>query len=157
MLQPRRASTVCALLLTLAPVSPVARAQDSHRLPAAPERTPLPRGPLPKGNAEHGRYLVEQVVMCIECHSPRDAQGSRIPGEEFAGGIIWFRPPWNAAWADRAPRIRGLPGYTPELAIRLLTQGAVDRQGLQLRPPMPPFRMTPQDAADVYAYLSALR
>jgi hypothetical protein len=51
------------------------------------------------------------------------------------------------------PRIAGLPGYTDELAIRLLTQGAIKRDGTQLRSPMPPFRMTPQDAADVIAYL----
>jgi mono/diheme cytochrome c family protein len=146
------AAGLAAILLTLPP----AAAQDSQREPASPERTRMPAAAPPVGDPEHGRYLVERVVMCIECHSPRDAQGNRVRGEEFTGGTIWFAPPWKANWADRAPRIRGLPGYTPELMVRLLTQGAVDRQGLQLRPPMPPFRMTPQDAADVYAYLSSL-
>ncbi len=49
-----------------------------------------------------------------------------------------------------------LPGYTPELAVRLLTQGGVDRDGKRLRPPMPHFHMTVQDAADVVAYLKSL-
>ena len=54
------------------------------------------------------------------------------------------------------PRIAGLPGYTDAEAIRLLTQGAFKRDGTQLRYPMPHFRMTPQDAADVLAYLKTL-
>lgn len=40
--------------------------------------------------------------------------------------------------------------------MRLLTQGAIGRDGVQLRPPMPRFRMTPQDGADVVAYLQSL-
>lgn len=47
----------------------------------------------------------------------------------------------------------GLPGYTDEQATRLLTQGAIKRDGSQLRMPMPRFRMNAQDAADVIAYL----
>jgi hypothetical protein len=40
--------------------------------------------------------------------------------------------------------------------MRLLTQGAIRRDVTQLRYPMPRFRMTPQDAADVIAYLRTL-
>jgi len=40
--------------------------------------------------------------------------------------------------------------------MRLLTQGAIKRDGTQLRYPMPRFHMTPQDAADVIAYLRTL-
>lgn len=106
-----------------------------------------------RGEVEHGRYLVERVVMCFECHSARDAQGNIDPATRFMGGPLPVRPPWPADWPLVAPRIAGLPGYTDELAIRLLTQGAIKRDGTQLRRPMPPFRMTRQDAADVVAYL----
>lgn len=105
------------------------------------------------GNSEHGRYLVEQVAMCGECHSTRDAQGNIVPGTRFMGGPMPFRPQWSADWPVSAPRIAGLPGYTDELAIRLLTQGAIKRDGTLLRRPMPAFRMTPQDAADIIVYL----
>jgi mono/diheme cytochrome c family protein len=105
------------------------------------------------GNSEHGRYLVEQVAMCGECHSTRDAQGNIVPGTRFMGGPMPFRPQWSADWPVSAPRIAGLPGYTDELAIRLLTQGAIKRDGTPLRRPMPAFRMTPQDAADIIVYL----
>ena len=108
------------------------------------------------GNAEHGRYLVERVAMCVECHSTRDAQGNIVAGTRFMGGPLPVRPPWPTDWPLNAPRIAGLPGYTDELAIRLLTQGAIKRDGTQLRRPMPQFRMTPQDAADVVAYLKSM-
>jgi 3-polyprenyl-4-hydroxybenzoate decarboxylase len=56
----------------------------------------------------------------------------------------------------RAPRNKGLPGYDDTLALRLLTKGSIGRNGVQLRPPMPRYYMTPQDAADVMAFLRSL-
>ena len=110
----------------------------------------------PPGNIAHGRYLAEHVAMCIECHSGRDAQGNILESELFLGGPIPVAPPWPNDWANRAPRNKGLPGYTDEQALRLLTEGAIGRDGKQLRPPMPRFRMTTQDAADVIAFLRSL-
>ena len=112
-----------------------------------------PATTLPHGNAEHGRYIVEHVAMCVECHSGRDDRGGILQSERFLGAPIPFAPPWPNDWAMRAPRNRGLPGYTDELALRLLTEGAIGRNGEQLRPPMPRFRMSVQDAADVIAYM----
>ena len=47
-------------------------------------------------------------------------------------------------------------GYDDKAALKLLTEGAIGREGRRLRPPMPRFFMTPQDAADVIAYLRSL-
>lgn len=141
----------CALL----PAAASVHAQNAQRPPRSVVPPPANYNG-PAGNAEHGRYIAEHVAFCIECHSPRDEQGTILRGKEYTGAPIPFRPPWGADWADRAPRNRGLPGYTPELAVRLLMEGAIDRQDRQLRPPMPPFRMSRQDAADVAAYLSSL-
>jgi mono/diheme cytochrome c family protein len=141
-------------VLLLTAVYPSAQQQ-----PAAPARAgaqPASGAPRAGGNREHGRYLVERVVMCFECHSTRDEKGNLIPATLFKGGPMPVRPPWMNDWALSTPRIAGLPGYTDELAIRLLTQGAIKRDGTQARPPMPRFRMTPQDAADVVAYVGAL-
>ena len=108
---------------------------------------------MPHGNAEHGRYIVEHVAMCVECHSGRDSRGGILESERYLGAPIPFAPPWPNDWATRAPRNRGLPGYTDEEAMRLLTQGAIGRHGEHLRPPMPRFRMNAQDAADVIAFM----
>lgn len=129
---------------------PARPAAASKAAPAEAGKTTL------GGNVEHGKYLAEHVAMCIECHSGRDAQGNILESELFLGGAIPFAPPWPNDWANRAPRNRGLPGYTDAEAMRLLTQGAIGRDGRQLRAPMPRFRMTPQDAADVIAFLRSL-
>jgi mono/diheme cytochrome c family protein len=150
----RGRAALSRVLVTLTLAAAPALGQD-ERPPASPEAQRLP-ATIPPGNAERGRYLVMDVAQCVECHSPRDANGVILPGEEFTGAPVPFRPPWPNDWAIRAPRNRGLPGYSTELGVRLLTQGGVDREGRQLRPPMPRFRMTPQDAADVVAYLKSL-
>ena len=110
------------------------------------------------GNIEHGRYIAEHVAMCVECHSGRDEQGNIVDSQKFMGAPIPFdAPQWATTWAIRAPRNRGLPGYNDEQAMRLLTEGAIGRDGAQLKLPMPRFRMTRQDAADVIAYLRSLQ
>ena len=108
------------------------------------------------GSVDRGRYLVENVVMCGECHSSRDQDGNIVSGTRFRGGPMPVRPTWPVDWPSAFPRIAGLPGYTDAQAMRLLTQGAIKRDGTQLRMPMPRFRMSAQDAADVIAYLRTL-
>ena len=121
----------------------------------SPPPTVQPRSVvLPPGNVEHGRYIAERVAMCVECHSGRDQAGNIIEAERYQGASIPFVPPaWGQAWATRVPRNKGLPGYTDAMALRLLTEGSIGRDGRQLKPPMPRFRMTTQDAADVIAFL----
>jgi mono/diheme cytochrome c family protein len=122
---------------------------------ATPAGTPAAGGAVgtPTGSVERGRYLVERVAMCGECHSTRDESGNILTGTRFKGGPMVVRPTVPLDWPNMFPRIAGLPGYTDEQAMRLLTQGAVKRDGTQLRMPMPRFRMNQQDAADVIAYL----
>lgn len=132
-----------------------ARPANAQRQPAVSPSFPPPEYAMPRGNPEHGRYLAERVAMCVECHSGRDSDGNIIDSERYLGSELPFVVP--PGWATRAPRNRGLPGYTDEMAMRLLTQGAIGRDGRRLRPPMPRFRMTPQDAADVIAFLRSLQ
>ena len=85
----------------------------------APPATPS----APSGNVEHGRYIVERVVMCYECHSARDPQGNIVAGTRFKGGAMPMRPTWKADWPLQIPRIAGLPGYTDAEAMRLADSG----------------------------------
>lgn len=128
-------------------------------MPAQAQRPPAPAAAAAAsaGNVEHGRYIAEKVAMCVECHSGRDQQGNILDSQRYMGAAIPFTAPWSVDWATRAPRNKGLPGYTDADAQRLLTEGSISRRGVQLRAPMPRFRMTPQDAADVTAFLRSLR
>lgn len=126
-------------------------ARSTPQRQALPAAAPPPEYAMPRGNPEHGQYLAEHVAMCVECHSPRDENGNIIDGAKYLGAELPFAVP--SGWAQRAPRNRGLAGYSDEMAMRLLTQGAIGRDGQRLRPPMPRFRMSAQDAADVIAFL----
>jgi hypothetical protein len=145
-------AVLCASFLLIhgsaEPFRTVATRPESHPNPAAVK--------LPHGDVEHGRYLAEHVAMCVECHSGRDAAGNILENQKYLGGIIPFAPPWPNDWVSRVPPNRGLPGYDDAKALRLLTAGAIGRDGTPLHPPMPRFRMTPQDAADVIAFLRSL-
>ena len=114
---------------------------------------PAPMAAETRGNAEHGRYLVERVAMCGECHSTRNDAGEIVEATRLRGGPMPARVPWPADWPVMTPRIAGLPAYSDAEAMRLLTEGAIKRNGTQARAPMPRFHMTHQDAADVVAFL----
>ena len=147
-----RVCAVSSLLLLTLVISLSGQQKPAASATAAPQAA-APKG---TGNLEHGRYLVEQVIMCWECHSARDSQGTIVTGTKFKGGAMPVRPTFTTDWPNQIPRIAGLPGYDDAAAMRLLTQGAIRWDGRQLRAPMPRFRMTPQDAADVIAYLRSL-
>lgn len=127
--------------------TPVAAQQ--RQTAQAPAAAPAGLG----GNAARGRYLVENVAMCGECHSTRDQAGNIVPSKVLQGGALPIRLPWQADPPVQVPRIAGLPGYTDAEALKLLMDGAMKRNGQQARAPMPRFRMTREDAADVIAFL----
>jgi mono/diheme cytochrome c family protein len=103
-----------------------------------------------------GRYLVEEVAKCGECHTPRNAQGELIRSAWLQGAPIWIMPVIpNPNWAPNAPPLVGLGSYTPEEAERVLEQGT-GPQGETLRPPMHIYHMTHEDAQAIIAYLNSL-
>jgi mono/diheme cytochrome c family protein len=128
-------------------------AQHQHPQAAAVPGRPAGATVASAETVARGQYIVEHIAMCGECHSARDAHGDIIASTRFHGGPMPVSPPWRNSWAIRAPRIAGLPGYTDELVVRLLTQGAIGRDGTQLRMPMPRFTMSEQDALAVASYL----
>lgn len=108
-------------------------------------------------SSERGGYLANNVALCVQCHSPRTDRGDLIASRLFDGAPIPVpKPNQLNVWAEFAPRIAGLPQYTEEQLIVLLTAG-IGRDGKPLRAPMPTFKMSWQDAADVAAYLKSLR
>jgi mono/diheme cytochrome c family protein len=125
---------------------------DRARIAAAPQTPAHPAGDQ-SSLVARGEYITTKASMCVQCHSGRDAHGEIIESEKFRGGAIPFKSPYsNKTFADRAPNISGLPGFTDDQIIALLTTGkATDRQ--PPRAPMPPFRLSVDDARAVVAYL----
>lgn len=104
---------------------------------------------------ERGRYLVHDVAMCVQCHSPRDDDGNLEPQRLLQGGRIPVESPYrNIVWGFEAPPLAGLPGWEPEQVVTLLMTGHRPN-GRSPRPPMPPFRLSEDDARAIVAYLSS--
>ena|SRR5579862_2838165 len=121
--------------------------------------TALAQGQGKKSNQDQvarGKYIVESVAMCEQCHTARDPNGNPDREHWLMGGPAQLRPSYSSPdWALVEPRLAGRPPGTDQEFIRLLTTG-ISRNGRPPNPPMPPFRMTRDDAEAVLAYLKSL-
>ena len=103
-----------------------------------------------------GKYIVEGLAACGDCHTPRNGNGEIDRSKWLAGAPVFYEPAQRVpGWAISAPRIAGLPPGSDEEVITLLTT-AVWRRGQVPRQPMPRFHMRREDAEAVVAYLKSL-
>ena len=103
-----------------------------------------------------GKYIVENVAKCTECHSPRVQNEELEKGLSLSGAKLEFKPITpNASWAESAPNLRGIRGYNEKAAVTLFSRGIAKNYG-ELAPPMPSYKMTEDDAGAVYKYLKSL-
>jgi mono/diheme cytochrome c family protein len=116
-------------------------------------------------SVERGRYLVTTILACGNCHTPRDAAGSPIPGRELAGGGLSFKTPaFNATAANITPdRETGIGNWSDDEIKAALTQGSRPGHarlgGVPLAAVMPAGfykAILPQDLDAVVAYLRSL-
>jgi mono/diheme cytochrome c family protein len=107
------------------------------------------------GLIDRGRYLVHEVAMCIDCHSPRGEKGGFLEGRHLTGATLDFAATVPMPWAPFAPKIAGLENFTAEEAVRFFMTGTRP-SGAPTLPPMPGYRMNQEDAAAVTAYLKSL-
>ena len=138
---------VTAVLLTLPSRHSTALAQT----PANPAATTAE-----KGEVERGRYLVEDVAMCGECHTPRNEHGELRTDSWLKGASIWIQPVVPVHnWALNVPALAGWPSFTEEQGERILEKGT-GPEGEELRPPMHIYHMKHEDAKAIIAYLRSL-
>ena len=103
-----------------------------------------------------GKYLVDYVAMCGQCHTPRDSNGALDRTRALEGAAVILRPAnGDPNWPLNAPRIGGTPPASDADMVKLLTTG-IWTTGKPLRFPMMPFRMSEDDAKAVVAYLKSL-
>jgi hypothetical protein len=103
-----------------------------------------------------GKYLVEDVGMCGDCHSPHNEKGEEIKEQKLQGTTLLFKPivPMPV-WAEKTPAIAALPGWEKDAAIKFLMTG-IAYNGLPGRPPMPRYRFNQPDAEAIVVYLKSL-
>ena len=103
-----------------------------------------------------GKYIVERVSTCQDCHSARDQHGQFVKDKWLQGAPLLFKPTVPMpAWADFAPPIAGLRGWKEADGVKFLMTG-VDGTGTKRRPPMPEYRFNRSDAIAIVKYLKSL-
>jgi mono/diheme cytochrome c family protein len=113
--------------------------------------------PATAAQIEHGRYLVEGVGMCGECHSPRDDKGEYDRSQWLQGELISYKPDHPMPFAAIAPPIAGLPSYATDAAAVKFLETGTNAAGKLAMAPMPQFRLNHEDALAVVAYLRSLK
>ena len=103
-----------------------------------------------------GKYLVENIGMCGDCHTPHNEKGEPVKEQWLKGTELPFKPSVPMpVWADKSVNIAGLPGWEHDAAVKFLMTG-IAYNGLPARPPMPQYRYSQQDAEAIVAYLKSL-
>ncbi len=121
---------------------------------AAPQKAAAPAAP--QSSVDRGRYLVEDVAMCEECHTPRDTGGNLDESRRLQGAQIWIMPVHaNSNWAMNAPPLAGFGEYTDEQGEAVLEKG-MGPNGVAIRQPMHIYHMNHADAQAIIAYLRSL-
>lgn len=110
---------------------------------------------------ERGAYLVTTIGACGNCHSPRDASGGVIAGQELSGGAEFDDPGLgHVVTPNITPDPEtGIGKWTTAQIIAALRDGKRP-DGTIIGPPMPiPVyrQMSDGDAAAIAAYLKSLK
>jgi mono/diheme cytochrome c family protein len=147
-----------ALVLSIAVITTAEQLQAAAPVAAVQAAAISAVDPASDALVQRGDYLTHSVAMCVVCHSPKDEKGLPVLSQQFQGGVIPARPtfPKMDPWAANAPALGPMVGGAPEDVVELLKTGIWRPSGHSPRPPMPPFRMSDEDARAVVAYLKQL-
>jgi mono/diheme cytochrome c family protein len=73
---------------------------------------------------QRGSYLVNTILACGNCHTPRDAAGALIPDKALSGGLTISTPAFVATAPNITPdRDTGIGDWTDAEIKRALTEG----------------------------------
>ena len=106
---------------------------------------------------ERGRYLVESIAGCGNCHTPRGPGGAFVAGKELAGGfVVADEKPFRAVAANiTQDKETGIGNWTDAQIAKAIREG-IRPDGSLIGPPMP-FelyrRMADSDLMAMVAYL----
>lgn len=146
---------ICCAAVVLAAGFGASRLSSRESSAAAAQKSATPAA-AQGGLVDRGRYLVEDVAMCEECHTPRDAGGNLDESRRLQGAQIWIMPVHaNPNWAMNAPALAGFGGYSDEQGQAVLEKG-LGPNGQTIRQPMHIYHMNHADAQAIIAYLRSL-
>ena len=145
----RSGLALCATLITIFGATACDRAEEPAQpaaeapaaLPAAPPAAQLPAAqtaPIPDGAdpLTHGRYLVETIAGCGNCHTPHLTDGSLDPSMALAGAFVIEEPVFKAYARNITPDMEtGIGSWSEDDIVKAVREG-VRPDGKILGPPM---------------------
>ncbi len=110
----------------------------------------------------YGKYLVEEVARCADCHTPKTAQGKRDDSKAMKGKLIDVQPVkpgghWHKASPDITPSGKVWTSWGGAEAIKKYLMTGVSPTGHPAGAPMPPYQLKEAEAAAIVAYLQTLK
>jgi mono/diheme cytochrome c family protein len=112
-----------------------------------------------KDKVERGRYLVEEIGKCQDCHTPRLDSGQPDRTKWLQGASIDFKPTHPVPkWEEMSPGLTrsGLSKKWGEAGVAKFLETGVGPDGDKADAPMPLYKMKHEDAAAIAAYLNSL-
>jgi len=114
---------------------------------------------------ERGNYLVNSIMACGNCHSPRDAEGKLIADRALSGGLAFNTPPFIATAANITPdKETGIGNWSDAEIKRALIEGARPDHGHLAGVPLAAIMpanfykaLLPEDLDAVVAYLRSVK
>jgi len=110
--------------------------------------------------AERGSYLVNTVLTCGNCHTPKGPNGQDVMEKAFSGGLSWDEPPFKVTAPNITPdKATGIGNYT-DAQLRTVLRKGVKANGVPVAMVMPSGFyeiMTERDLNAVVAYLHTLK
>ena len=107
---------------------------------------------------ERGKYLMEGVVGCGNCHMARGDKGQPLPEKGLSGGMVFDEPPFKAVAANITPDPQTGIGKWTDAQLALAIREGVRPDKSVIGPPMPvPFYryLSDDDLAAIIAYMRA--
>ena len=109
----------------------------------------------------YGKYLVDEVAKCGDCHTPRAATGGLDRSKRLKGAVL---DTWRSCeiknGAKPAPDLTSSSRLFLEWGERGMVkylETGLDPKGATAEPPMPAYKLRPHDAEAIVAYLRTLK
>jgi len=108
---------------------------------------------------KRGDYLVNGILTCGNCHSPKGPQGD-IPGKLFSGGLSWDEPPFKVTAPNITQDKETGIGKWSDADIKKVLRTGIRPNGVHVAMIMPTgfyHIMTDGDLNAIVAYLKTLK
>lgn len=109
---------------------------------------------------ERGKYLVNTILTCQNCHTPKGERGAPIYERDLSSGLSWDEPPFKVTASNvTQDKETGIGNWSDADIEKALRKGERPN-GVRLAAIMPSDFyeiMTPSDMSAVIAYLKTVK